>query len=444
MADSNLLESVHGSPGLSGQAPVESELLSDPCDSAELASQPVASVQIAIPVYNEADCLESSVRRLRTYLDDSFPFSASIVVVDNASSDETWAIATRLCAELEAVTAIHLDQKGKGRAVRTAWIASESPVVAYMDVDLSTDLDGLLPLVAPLISGHSQVSIGSRIGRGARVLRGAKREFISRSYNLLLRGALRCRFSDAQCGFKAMRRDAVEPLMDLIKDEHWFFDTELLLQAERCGYRIHEVPVDWIDDPDTRVNIGGVMKEDLRGVWRLARRRFSSDVSRNSLALPQHGTAFDDSGEMIRYASVGLASTLSYLVLFLLLRDTIGVFAANLIAAAVTSIVYTVAHISFTFRARTDRQVRQGIAIGAISFAIGIGLTSATLAATYVLGSTSPTAEGLAVLVGILAASSVRFVLLRGWAYRRHTKSVRTVDQDQGAPAASWDATQAA
>ena len=150
---------------------------------------------------------------------------------------------------------VHLPQKGRGRALAAVWSTSDAPVLAYMDVDLSTDLGGLLPLVAPLISGHSDVAIGSRLARGARVVRGPKREFISRCYNLLLRTVLHVRFSDAQCGFKAVRRDAAEQLLPLVEDTGWFFDTELLVLAERAGLRIHEVPVDWVDDPDSRVDI---------------------------------------------------------------------------------------------------------------------------------------------------------------------------------------------
>src|SRR2546430_6071453 len=155
---------------------------------AVLASSPVATplVDIAIPVYNEEGDLERSVRRLRRYLDHRFPFEARITVVDNASTDATWAIAQRLALDLGGVRALRLESKGRGRAIRRAWLASEAAIVAYMDVDLSTDLDGLLPLVAPLISGHSDVAIGSRLAPGARVHRGPKRELISRAYNLPL------------------------------------------------------------------------------------------------------------------------------------------------------------------------------------------------------------------------------------------------------------------
>ena len=237
------------------------------------AASPAPVVDIVVPVYNEEADLESSVRRLRAYLDDRFPFASAITIADNASTDATWVIARRLADSMPGVRALHLDQKGRGRALRQAWLASEAPIVAYTDVDLSTDLDALLPLVAPLLSGHSQVSIGSRLARGARVTRGPKREFISRSYNLILRSVLRVGFRDAQCGFKAMRADVARLLLPEVRDQAWFFDTELLVLAERAGLRVHEVPVDWVDDPDSRVAIGSTALADLRGVWRLLRSR---------------------------------------------------------------------------------------------------------------------------------------------------------------------------
>jgi len=394
----------------------------------------VPLVEVAIPVYNEEGVLESSIRRLRSYLDESFPFSASVVIVDNASVDGTWAIATRLSEEIGGVEAIHLDEKGKGLAIRTAWSASRSPIVAYMDADLSTGLDGLLPLIAPLVSGHSQLSIGSRIDPGARVLRGAKREFISRTYTLLLRGALRCNFSDAQCGFKAMRRDAVDPLMGLVKDQHWFFDTELLLQAERQGLRIHEVPVDWIDDPDSRVNIGGAVRDDLHGVWRLARQKwFAHGSVDESPPRPKDAATFDHHGELARYASVGIVSTVACLTLFFIFRSWLDIFAANVVATALTTAVNTFAHARFTFRRRATGRTRYAVITGLCSFAVAIGLTSATLAFTYVIGRTSPAAEAVAIIVGMIAASCVRFVLLREWAFRTHARSVRSNGEDAGA-----------
>src|SRR5919201_4162203 len=226
-------------------------------------------VEIVVPVYNEQAGLERSIRSLHRYLRSQFPFSWRIVVADNASTDATPEIAASLSATLGGVGYLRLDRKGRGRALRAAWSRSDARVVCYMDVDLSTDLRALLPLVAPLLSGHSDVAIGSRLAYGARVVRGPKRELISRGYNRLLHATLRARFSDAQCGFKAVRRDALDGLLDDVRDEAWFFDTELLVLAQRRGLRIHEVPVDWIDDPDSRVKIVRTAVADLLGVARL-------------------------------------------------------------------------------------------------------------------------------------------------------------------------------
>ncbi len=229
----------------------------------------IVDVDVVIPVYNEEAGLEVSVRRLHRYLTDRFPLSWTITIADNASTDDTFAVATSLVACLPGVAAMHLDQKGRGRALRSAWSTSSAPVVAYMDVDLSTSLSALLPLVAPLLSGHRDVAIGTRLARGAHVVRGPKRELISRTYNLILKTFLRGRFSDAQCGFKALRTDAALRLLPLVEDEEWFFDTELLVLAQRERLRIHEVPVDWIEDPDSRVAILSTAAADLRGVGRL-------------------------------------------------------------------------------------------------------------------------------------------------------------------------------
>src|SRR6202453_1823143 len=230
----------------------------------------VLEVDIVVPVKNEDRDLAPSVRRLVGYLRDSFPFTARITIADNGSTDATWAIATGLARELPEVRAVHMELPGRGRALRAIWSQSEAEVLAYMDVDLSTDLNALLPLVAPLLSGHSDLAIGSRLARGSRVIRGPKREVISRCYNVLLRTSLGATFSDAQCGFKAIRREQARALLPLTQDTGWFFDTELLVLAERAGLRIHEIPVDWIDDLDSRVDVVATALADLRGIWRLS------------------------------------------------------------------------------------------------------------------------------------------------------------------------------
>ena len=242
----------------------------------------VPHVDIVVPVRNEERDLAPSVRRLVAYLRESFPFRARITIADNGSTDATWAIADRLARELPEVRAVHMELPGRGRALRDIWSQSDADVLAYMDVDLSTDLNALLPLVAPLLSGHSDLAIGTRLARGSRVIRGPKRELISRGYNLLLRTLMGARFSDAQCGFKAIRRDQARALLPLTKDTGWFFDTELLVLAERAGLRIHEVPVDWIDDLDSRVDIIATALADLRGMARLG-----AGFARGSIKVPQ-------------------------------------------------------------------------------------------------------------------------------------------------------------
>jgi glycosyltransferase involved in cell wall biosynthesis len=229
-------------------------------------------VDIVVPVFNEAVVLEASIVRLHEYLEHHFPFTWRITIVDNASTDATWFRAARLARDSDGVYALHLDRKGRGLALRTAWAASDATVVAYMDVDLSTDLDALLPLVAPLVSGHSDIAIGSRLAPGASVARRPKRELISRSYNVILRTVFATHVRDAQCGFKAVRADVARHLLPAIEDDGWFFDTELLLLAERNGLRIHEVPVDWIDDADSRVRIVRTAVDDLAGAARMARK----------------------------------------------------------------------------------------------------------------------------------------------------------------------------
>ena len=240
-------------------------------------------VEIVVPVRNEERDLAPSVRRLAAYLRESFPFTNRVTIADNGSTDRTWAVAEGLArAGHDRVRAVHLDQPGRGRALHATWSASDAGVLAYMDVDLSTDLNALLPLVAPLVSGHSDIAIGTRLRPGARVIRGPKREFISRCYNLLLHATLGTRFSDAQCGFKAIRAEAARALLPMVEDTSWFFDTELLVLAERAGLRIHEVPVDWIDDPDSRVDIAATALADLRGIVRIW-----AGLARGTLKVPR-------------------------------------------------------------------------------------------------------------------------------------------------------------
>jgi putative flippase GtrA len=312
-------------------------------------------VEIVVPVYNEQQDLSASIERLHSYLTDNFPLSWLITVADNASTDATWAIACGLAKQLDCVRALHIPQKGRGRALRTAWLQSSASVVAYMDVDLSTDLGALLPLVAPLFTGHSDVAIGSRLAQGARVVRGPKREFISRSYNFVLRTTLRNSFSDAQCGFKAMRAEVARQLVPLVEDNGWFFDTEMLVLAERSGLRIHEVAVDWVDDPGSTVDLVRTARDDLKGIARMMRA-----VAHGSGKLaPQRARALvpaerpepSATGRLVHFAAVGTVSTVSFAFLFAVLYGAVGLVGADVIALALCALGNLVANRRFTFGA---------------------------------------------------------------------------------------------
>ena len=235
-----------------------------------MSSRP-KTLDVVLPVFDEAAALAPNVELLLGYLRDEFPFPVRVVIADNGSRDATPLIAAGLARDNEEVELLRLGEKGRGRALRAAWSASDADVVSYMDVDLSTNLESLLPLVAPIMSGHSELAIGTRLVRQAHVRRRPKREVLSRGYNALVHAGFRARFSDAQCGFKAVRGDVARRLLPLVADDGWFFDTELLLLAERNGLRIHEVPVDWVEDLDSRVDLRRTILDDLRGLARVRR-----------------------------------------------------------------------------------------------------------------------------------------------------------------------------
>jgi len=267
-------------------------------ERAALAVVREPTLEIVIPVYNEERDLERSVRRLRAYLDARFPFHATVTIADNASTDRTEDVGRHLAAEVPYVTYMRISDKGRGRALAAAWLISRADVVAYMDVDLSTDLDALLPLVAPIVSGHSDLAIGSRLANGARVRRGWRRELISRCYNAIVRFALGARFTDAQCGFKAIRGETARRLVPRVENRTWFFDTELLVLAQRAGLRIAEVAVDWDDDTDSRVELIPTAIEDLRGVWRLFKDAFRTKVVHRPAAIDSSGARSADRSDL--------------------------------------------------------------------------------------------------------------------------------------------------
>ena len=385
-------------------------------------------LDVVVPVYNEEADLEPSVHRLHAYLRTNFPYSHRITIADNASTDRTPAIAARLARELPGVRWIRLEEKGRGRALRQSWSTSEAEVLAYVDVDLSTDLAALLPLVAPLISGHSDLAIGSRLVAQARVVRGAKREFISRAYNQILRRTLAVRFSDAQCGFKAIRADVARDLLPLVRDTGWFFDTELLVLAQNVGLRIHEVPVDWTDDPDSSVDILRTAWEDLKGVARVGRalltgalplRRLRAQLGREPLAQ----TANVQPGlirQLLRFGTIGIVSTLAYLALYALMRPWLGAQAANLAALLITAIANTAANRRLTFGIRGSAEALRHQAQGLVVFGLGVLFTSSSLAILHAISATPSRITEAIVLCGAnLLATVARFALFRAWVFRR-------------------------
>ncbi len=238
------------------------------------------SVDIVIPVLNEAHVLGRSVATVRKFLAEQFPYRWRIVIVDNGSTDGTTEVAQGLAAAHTDVAFLHLEQRGRGRALRCAWMQSPADIVCYMDVDLSTRLDALCRTMHALLAERYDIAVGSRLMRGSRTRRSLRREIVSRIYNLLVKAVLFTRFSDAQCGFKALTRDVVEAIVPQIKDQGWFFDTELLVLAEKQGYSIKDIPVVWNEDDDSRVKILRTAWEDIKGVFRLRKFLWSKEFMR--------------------------------------------------------------------------------------------------------------------------------------------------------------------
>jgi hypothetical protein len=188
--------------------------------------------------------------------------------------DGTPEVGRRLADEHgDQVEYARIEAKGRGRALKRTWLASPMEIVSYMDVDLSTDLEAFPALIGAIAEEGFDVAIGSRLARGSQVKRSSGRRVLTEGYNLLIKAMFSTRFSDAQCGFKAMSREAAHRVVPLVEDNKWFFDTELLILAEKLGYRVKDVPVVWDEDKDTRVNVPTTIAEDLWGLLRLRLRR---------------------------------------------------------------------------------------------------------------------------------------------------------------------------
>jgi glycosyltransferase involved in cell wall biosynthesis len=383
------------------------------------------ALEIVVPVFNEEAVLENSITTLSEYLTLEMPSTWKITIADNASTDRTPVIAARLSEQLPNVQYRRLETKGRGYALRDAWGASEAKVLAYLDVDLSTDLAALPPLVAPLLSGHSDISIGTRLGQSSRVSRGPKREFISRSYNFLLRRTMQVRFSDAQCGFKAIRADVAKRLLPHVEDNGWFFDTELLIIAERSGLRIHEIPVDWVDDPDSRVDIKQTAYDDLRGMVRVAGslvkgtipvQAIYAELGRRPIVPPGRPSFF---GQVIRFGLVGAVSTLAFALLYLVLQGPFSSQEANFLALLLTAVGNTAANRRFTFGISGPGRLFTQQLQGFIVFLLAWGITSSSLLILHSINvNAAPSSELLTLTAANVFATLMRFVLLRIWVFR--------------------------
>ncbi|MFH9611368.1 glycosyltransferase [Streptomyces sp. NPDC017448] len=383
-------------------------------ESAELTR--VSLIEIVIPVRNEEKALARNVHRLRDYLVRNFPYPFVITIAESGSADRTREVGEGLAAQLSEVRFVSFEARGRGLALRHVWGTSRADVVSYMDADLSIGLEGFLPLIAPLASGHSDFAIGTRHARGSSVQRSLLRATLSRTYNLILRVVLGVRFSDAQCGFKAGRREVVQALLPAVQDDKWFFDTELLCAVQRQGLRIHEVPVDCLDDPDTTVVIGRTVVDMLRGVAGVAGRRMRGAFG---APLPSHlrrlGVPVAPGRRFLRFAVVGAASGLLHVLLYLLFAAVMPVLAANAVALFLAAVFNTAANRRFTFGVRGRQDVLRHQAKGLVAFLLGLACTSAALLAA---GPQSGRAVELAVLLaGDALASLVRFALLRHWVF---------------------------
>jgi putative flippase GtrA len=403
-----------------------------PGGGATVNSSPLSAmtVDIAIPVFNEERALPGCIAVLHEFLTERMPFDWTITIVDNASTDGTLLVAKRLARQWSGVRVMFLEERGKGNAVRAAWSTSSADVVAYMDVDLSTGLDASIPLVAAVAAGHSDIAIGSRLAPGARAVRGVKRELVSRGYNALLRLTHGAQFRDAQCGFKAVRAEVVRPLLQRVEDNTWFFDTELLLLAEHNNLRVLEIPVDWVEDVDSRVDVTGTAATNMRGLIRMVRTKMSGAARIAGLPArpelhPVHPDAvLSGQGEsrlrnLVMFSAIGIAATVTTLVLYTVFRTWWPPLAANLVAMTLSLVLNTEANRRLTFRARAGAPLPLVHLQSLIVFALYCGFTSGAL---LVLGAVADHPSRLVELTVLLASSAIgtlgRFVLLNTWVFR--------------------------
>jgi len=254
-------------------------------------------VEVVVPVLNEERTLKTNIETLYNFLRTQDGLQFRITIADNGSTDRTQVIANELAEHYAAIRVVRMSERGRGRALKQVWMNSDADILSYMDVDLSTSLDDFMPLIKPLANGEAGVAIGSRLSKHSRTTRGFKRDFISKTYNKIIKTYMGTKFSDAQCGFKAIRRDVARTLLPKVTDTQWFFDTELLIKAEKTGVKIHEQPVTWVEDTDSRVKIVKTVTEDLRGLARV--KKELKNINEEIGAMPRDtGVIPRDTGAM--------------------------------------------------------------------------------------------------------------------------------------------------
>ncbi|WP_344836657.1 GtrA family protein [Nonomuraea dietziae] len=383
-------------------------------------------VEVVVPVHNEQRALRASIERLHGYLAGSFPYGFRITIADNASSDTTWQIAQELCrvppggerrppgGEGAGTGAA----AGCGRPARPTWSATWTSTCPPTSTPSS-------PLVAPLLSGHSDLAIGTRLVRTANVVRGPKREFLSRTYNLLLRGVMGAGFSDAQCGFKAARTEIAQALLPLSRTRSGSSTPSCCSWPSGTACASTRWPVDWVDDlgQQGRHRQDGRRRLRVHGPGWPARRCRARPTCPCPRASSRRGCPRAWRGSCPASWSSGIVSTLSYLLLYSLLRLVAPAYVANAVALFVTAVANTAANRRFTFGVKGSAGAIRHQVEGLIAFLVGLALTTGGLA---LLPSGAPhRVELVAVIVANGLATLVRFLLLRVWVFNPDRRSSR-------------------
>ncbi|MEJ3655414.1 GtrA family protein [Actinomycetes bacterium KLBMP 9759] len=376
----------------------------------ELTRSPLT--EIVIPIRDAACTPAATVRRLHAHLTRTFPFPFRITIAAGGGDAAGSATAMELQRDLPEVRFANVGGDGRGATLRRVWAASDADVVAYVDADLPVDLAGVLPLVAPLVSGHSDLVIGTRQARGVR------RSVLSRTVGVLLRVLLGVRASDSQCGFKAGRAEVVKALLPGVHDERWFFDTELLCVAERHGMRIHELPIDCTGDQDGSVGSSRSVADMIRGIAAISCRKARGTFG---VTLPPHllrpALPAGVGNQLVWFAAIGVASLVTHAVLYLLLRTVLPALVANALALGLAAVLNTAANRRFTFGVRGWRGALRHHVEGGATFLLSLTATSASL---LLAGSGLSRIAELAVLyIGDAVATAIRFTLLRYWVFAR-------------------------